>query len=83
MRFNKIKEVYKDLVGDYYSPFKIKEVLNEIDDLIDKNNLQFVEHNVEETIEKDKVSLKFTTIVKTSNNGLLKRMYQCKSEQLN
>tara|TARA_B100001057_G_scaffold496656_1_gene598666 strand:+ start:4673 stop:6910 length:2238 start_codon:yes stop_codon:yes gene_type:complete len=57
--FSSLEEIYKDLVGDYYSPFKIKEVLNEIDDLIDKNNLQFVEHNVEESIESDKISLKF------------------------
>ena len=43
---------------EYYSPFKIKN-FREIDNLIAKNNLQFVEHNVEEIIGKNTISLKF------------------------
>jgi hypothetical protein len=32
--------------------FKLKKILEEIDNLIEKIILQFVEHNVEEIIEK-------------------------------
>ena len=54
-----LKEIYKKTTGDYYSPFKITKILDEIDDLIDRNNLQFVEHRVKEKIENDKISLEF------------------------
>ena len=46
-------------MGEYYSPFKVKNLLEEIDELIDNNNLQFVEHNVEEIIEGDSIVIKF------------------------
>ena len=42
-----LNEIYKETTGDYYSPFRITKILKEIDDIIDKNNLQFVEHRVE------------------------------------
>ena len=45
--FYPLNKEYKDIIGSYYSPFKIKELLEKIDDLIANNNLQFVEHNVE------------------------------------
>jgi len=57
--FYPLNKSYKDITGDYYSPFKIKKILEEIDELIDLNNLQFVEHNVEESIDGDTISLKF------------------------
>ena len=40
-------------------PFKIKKLLESIDELIADNNLQFVEHNVEEVIENDGINIKF------------------------
>ena len=52
--FYELNKSYKKIVGDYYSPFKIKKVLDEIDELIASNNLQFVEHSVEEKIKDDK-----------------------------
>ena len=52
------KEFQKN-IGDYYSPFKIKKLLEEIDNVIDRNNLQFVEHNVEEIIENKNITIKF------------------------
>ena len=55
--FFPLNKKYKKYIGEYYSPFKIKKILEEIDELIDKNNLQFVEHNVEEIIEGDKLIL--------------------------
>jgi outer membrane protein insertion porin family len=57
--FYELNKSYKKIVGDYYSPFKIKKVLDEIDELIASNNLQFVEHSVEEKIKDDKISLSF------------------------
>ena len=50
---------YKKIIGSYYSPFKIKKILENIDELVAKNNLQFVEHNVEETINNDSIDIKF------------------------
>ncbi len=57
--FFPLNDVYKDYVGDYYSPFKVKKLLDELDLLIDENNLQFVEHNVEEVIEGDSINIVF------------------------
>ena len=57
--FFPLNKIYEKYIGEYYSPFKIKKLLEEIDILIEKNNLQFVEHNVEEILEKSTISLKF------------------------
>ncbi len=57
--FFPLNEVYKKYVGDYYSPFKVKKLLEEIDSLIDLNNLQFVEHNVQEEIEEESINIVF------------------------
>ncbi len=57
--FFSLNKNYEKIIGSYYSPFKIKELLEDIDILIEKNNLQFVEHNVEETIEGENISIKF------------------------
>ncbi len=57
--FFTLNETYKDVAGEYYSPFKIKKILDEIDEIIDNNNLQFIEHRVRENISSDKVSLVF------------------------
>ena len=57
--FFPLREKYNDLVGTYYSPFKIKKILEEIDTIIENKNLQFVEHSVQETIEGDKINLAF------------------------
>ncbi len=48
--FFPLEKIYKKYVGEYYSPFKVKKLLEDLDMLIDKNNLQFVEHNVKEEI---------------------------------
>ena len=55
--FFPLNEVFQKYVGDYYSPFKIKKLLEELDELIDNNNLQFVEHNVQEVIEGDTINI--------------------------
>ena len=57
--FFPLNETYKKYAGTYYSPFKIKKLLEELDELIEKNNLQFVEHNVEEKIEGNTIIVNF------------------------
>ena len=55
--FTPLNKSFDKVVGTYYSPFKIKTILEELDSLIDINNLQFVEHNVQEIIEGDKINI--------------------------
>ena len=60
--FFPLEKAYKKIIGEYYSPAKIKNILDKIDVIIEENNLQFVEHDVSQTIENDKISLKFNII---------------------
>ena len=55
--FFPLNKIFKKYVGDFYSPFKIKKILEELDELIEINNLQFVEHNVQESIENDSINV--------------------------
>jgi outer membrane protein insertion porin family len=57
--FFKLNKTYKKYIGEYYSPFKIKNMLEELDEIIENNNLQFVEHNVEEIIENESINIVF------------------------
>ena len=57
--FFPLNKTYKKFIGDYYSPFTVKELLEDLDELIDNNNLQFVEHNVKETIVGDGINIVF------------------------
>ena len=57
--FFPLRKDFDKIIGEYYSPFKIKNLLESLDDLIESNNLQFVEHNVEETIVDDSIHVKF------------------------
>jgi len=57
--FFPLNSTYKKIIGDYYSPFKVKKILDEIDELIEDNNLQFIEHRVQENVSGDKISLIF------------------------
>jgi outer membrane protein insertion porin family len=60
--FYPLNRSYQKIIGEYYSPLKIKRILDEIDELIERNNLQFVEHDVKQTIEGDKIKLAFNII---------------------
>ena len=51
--FFPLNKKYKEIIGEYYSPFAIKKLLESLDELILNNNLQFVEHNVEENLDED------------------------------
>ena len=55
--FFPLNESYKKFVGEYYSPFKIKRLLEDVDELIENNNLQFVEHNVQEIIAGNSINV--------------------------
>ena len=57
--FLDLNKEYKKFIGEYYSPFKIQKLLESIDGLIEKNNLQFVEHNVEEILDGENIAIKF------------------------
>ena len=70
--FYPLEKNYKRIIGNYYSPVKIKKILEEIDILIERNNLQFVEHEVKETIVDDEINLKF--IIKEGTKTLVERI---------
>ena len=57
--FFSLNDSYKNYVGDYYSPFKIKKLLEELDEIIVNNNLQFVEHNVQEIVTNEGINIVF------------------------
>ena len=51
--FQDLGEEFNQFAGDYYSPFKVQTVLSKIDDIVENNELQFVQHSVSETIDDD------------------------------
>ena len=57
--FVPLNNIYQKYIGDYYSPFKVKKLLDELDRLIDENNLQFVEHNVQEEKVEESINITF------------------------
>ena len=57
--FFPLNKNFQKFIGEYYSPFKIKKLLEDIDELIEFNNLQFTEHNVQEIIEGDSINIVF------------------------
>ena len=57
--FFPLEGLYKKYIGEYYSPFKVKKLLDDLDEIIDKNTLQFVEHNVQEVISGDSINIIF------------------------
>jgi outer membrane protein insertion porin family len=56
--FEPIGKNYKELIGEYYSPFKVKKLLDQVDVLISNNDLQFIEHSVNEIIENESIEIK-------------------------
>ena len=57
--FQRLEDEFKNFAGDYYSPFKIQKILTKIDDIIDDNELQFVQHSVSETVDEDGIDVVF------------------------
>ena len=50
-----LDEEFKKIIGDYYSRFKLSKILEKIDSLTELKELQFINHNVVETLDGDKV----------------------------
>jgi outer membrane protein insertion porin family len=57
--FKSLSSEFNKFAGAYYSPFKIKKILDKIDEIIDNNKLQFVQHSVSETLNKDGIDIVF------------------------
>ena len=57
--FYPLEKDFNKHIGEYYSPFKIKKLLEKLDELIDNRSLQFVEHNVEEIIVDKNINIIF------------------------
>ena len=55
--FLPLEQNFNKIVGQYYSPFKIKKLLDELDILIINNDLQFIEHSVNEILDKETVEV--------------------------
>ena len=56
--FVELQKYFTGVVGKYYSPFKVKKLLDELDILIANNDLQFIEHSVSEILEGDSIEIK-------------------------
>ena len=56
--FSPLQKSYTKIIGKYYSPFTVKKLLDELDILIANNDLQFIEHSVNEIIEGDSIEIK-------------------------
>ena len=57
--FSSLNKIYKDIAGEYYSPFKVKEILDEIEIIVTNNNLQFIEQSVTEKKDGNNINLIF------------------------
>jgi len=55
--FIPLNEIYQKVIGSYYSPFTVKKLLDELDLIISNEDLQFIEHNVNEIINNDTIEL--------------------------
>ena len=70
--FLPLENTYKKFTGGYYSPFKIKKILEELDEIIDNNNLQFANHQVQEIVQDGKISVIFD--IKEGEKVLVERI---------
>ena len=55
--FLPLNNIYKKTIGEYYSPFTVKKLLDELDLIINNEDLQFIEHNVNEILKEDTIEL--------------------------
>jgi len=57
--FKNLSSEFNKFAGEYYSPFKVQKILKKIDQIIDNKKLQFVQHSVSETLDKDGIDIVF------------------------
>ena len=56
--FLPLQDNYKKVIGKYYSPFTVKKLLDEVDIVIANNDLQFIEHSVNEILQGETIEIK-------------------------
>jgi outer membrane protein insertion porin family len=56
--FVPLQKDFTKIIGKYYSPFTVKKLLDNLDILILTNDLQFVEHSVNEILEGESIEIK-------------------------
>jgi len=56
--FIPLQDSFSKIIGRYYSPFTVKKLLDELDLLIANNDLQFIEHSVNEILENESIEIK-------------------------
>jgi outer membrane protein insertion porin family len=56
--FLPLEKTFNKVAGKYYSPFTVKKLLDTLDLLIASNDLQFIEHSVNEIIEGENIEIK-------------------------
>ncbi len=56
--FIPLNKEFKKVIGKYYSPFIVKDLLDELDLLINNNDLQFIEHSVNEILDDKNIEIK-------------------------
>jgi len=56
--FLSLEDEFNKLVGDYYSQKRLKSILDKIDKLSEQKELQFINHNILETLEGNGVEVK-------------------------
>ena len=56
--FLPLQKVYKKEIGKYYSPFAVKKILDKVDNIINLNDLQFIEHSVNEIVDDNGIEIK-------------------------
>ena len=55
--FLPMNKIYSKAIGSYYSPFIVKNLLDELDEIINNEEIQFVEHNVKEIVNKESIEI--------------------------
>ena len=55
--FLSLDTIYNKTIGSYYSPFLVKKLLDEVDLIISSEDLQFIEHSVNEVINNDNIEV--------------------------
>ncbi len=55
--FLPLNKIFNKTVGQYYSPFAVKNLLDELDLIITSEDLQFIEHNVNEVLKNDEIEI--------------------------
>ncbi len=56
--FVPLEKDFSKVIGKYYSPFTVKKLLDAVDVLITDNDLQFIEHSVNEILENESIEIK-------------------------